>query len=135
MHLSVQRGRLYFLNRKHKVEVRFSLNDDDDQTVHFLCGTDHEVYIFFPEECTTDPCVNGECIEGHKSRTCICPSSYTGDACEIPKDQCAGNPCCSDPTDCHAVCVQDYQDKTVNYTCLCTTGYKPSKHCSNKSSF
>lgn len=50
-------------------------------------GTNCEV----PDPCTPNPCKNnGVCVIANGAATCSCPSVYTGDRCETPRQTCGG---------------------------------------------
>ncbi|XP_068222449.1 protein crumbs isoform X2 [Palaemon carinicauda] len=74
------------------------------------------------DECASDPCINGDCIDGINTYTCDCFPGYEGSNCEIEIDECARfTPCV------YGTCV----DKVADYDCECEDDYG-GKNCSVK---
>ncbi|XP_071080206.1 sushi, von Willebrand factor type A, EGF and pentraxin domain-containing protein 1-like [Haliotis cracherodii] len=66
------------------------------------------------DECTSGPCVHGDCTDQLGGYRCTCSEGYTGVNCDANMDDCGGNVCANDAT-----CV----DGVASYTCLCTPEY------------
>ena len=66
-------------------EIRFqwSLGENVKRQDHFT-----EI-----DECSSDPCVNGQCVEQRGAYTCECDVGYTGEQCATDIDECGSNPC------------------------------------------
>lgn len=46
------------------------------------------------DECSGGPCVNkGVCEDGFKAFSCSCPVGFSGDFCEVDRDECMSSPC------------------------------------------
>ncbi|XP_062873417.1 von Willebrand factor D and EGF domain-containing protein [Trichomycterus rosablanca] len=45
------------------------------------------------DDCKSNPCQSGECVDGHNSFTCLCPAGLTGVMCEEDIDECVLAPC------------------------------------------
>ena len=43
------------------------------------------------DECASNPCLAGKCIDGNFSFTCVCPTGYSGDRCQTNLEGCALN--------------------------------------------
>ena len=82
------------------------------------------------DQCLSDPCVRGECIDEINGYQCNCSGTgYAGQLCEINIDVCPhdeeGNLCQREANECdsnpcrHGSCV----DKVLEYQCSCDTGY------------
>ncbi|XP_069124618.1 sushi, von Willebrand factor type A, EGF and pentraxin domain-containing protein 1-like [Argopecten irradians] len=82
---------------------------------------DDHVFLQIPSECddhddcTTDACNGGTCIDGLNTYSCECPIGLKGDHCEINIDDCADNVCENNST-----CV----DGIGSYKCLCDLNFK-----------
>ena len=48
-------------------------------------GTNCEIDI---NECASEPCVNGDCIDGIARFDCQCEKGYEGELCDIEIDEC-----------------------------------------------
>ncbi|XP_066531702.1 von Willebrand factor D and EGF domain-containing protein [Hoplias malabaricus] len=44
-------------------------------------------------DCRSNPCLRGECVDGLNSFTCNCPEGFTGVICEEDIDECVLGPC------------------------------------------
>lgn len=72
-------------------------------------------------ECYSDPCHYGTCIDGLASFSCQCKPGYTGRLCETNINECLSQPCRNG-----GIC----QDRENTYICSCpkgTTGTKKKK--------
>ncbi|XP_038064211.1 fibrillin-1-like isoform X3 [Patiria miniata] len=75
----------------------------------FLCNND-------PNQCDSNPCVNGICFDGSNMYTCICDGTdFTGTNCEIQIDNCSPNPCQNGGR-----CI----DGVLSSSCSCMAGYQ-----------
>ncbi|XP_076260124.1 cell polarity complex component crumbs [Rhynchophorus ferrugineus] len=96
-------------------------NYSDAEGYECLCvkgvtGQNCEINI---NECESDPCNFGNCIDQIGSYVCECFEGYEGVHCDKDIDDCANNPCI------HGSCI----DKVANYTCNCNPNYG-GKNCS-----
>ncbi|XP_062584887.1 uncharacterized protein LOC134246515 [Saccostrea cucullata] len=66
-------------------------------------------------DCASQPCLNGECIDLLHGYECRCIYGFSGARCEENIDDCAYHACEN-----NATCV----DGAANYTCECEKGYK-----------
>jgi Dictyostelium (slime mold) repeat/EGF-like domain len=65
------------------------------------------------DECESNPCVHGECVDLINAYLCDCQPGWTGTNCEINIDECASNPC-----------VNGQCTDLVNaYSCSCQPGW------------
>ncbi|XP_069125648.1 sushi, von Willebrand factor type A, EGF and pentraxin domain-containing protein 1-like [Argopecten irradians] len=82
---------------------------------------DDHVFLQIPSECddhddcTTDACNGGTCIDGLNTYSCECPIGLKGDHCGINIDDCTDNVCENNST-----CV----DGVGGYTCYCDVNFK-----------
>ncbi|XP_068711961.1 fibropellin-3-like isoform X2 [Montipora foliosa] len=67
------------------------------------------------DECASDPCLYGVCIDGYNNYTCICDPESTGLNCDydLDADVCASSPCFN------GVCIEGDDQ----YTCSCDPGW------------
>ncbi|XP_019636822.1 PREDICTED: fibrillin-3-like [Branchiostoma belcheri] len=68
-------------------------------------------------ECLSDPCQNGSCIDRVNGYTCDCFAGYEGVHCETDIDECAVS---SDNCDSDATCT----NTPGSFTCACNSGYQ-----------
>ncbi|XP_060799492.1 von Willebrand factor D and EGF domain-containing protein [Neoarius graeffei] len=63
----------------------------------YLCvcpaGLEGEKCLVNVNDCKSNPCQRGECVEGLNSFTCLCPAGFTGVTCEEDIDECLSAPC------------------------------------------
>ncbi|XP_070549842.1 uncharacterized protein [Ptychodera flava] len=65
------------------------------------------------DECASNPCPNGMCIDLENGYNCTCKPGYTGTHCEKEIDECETQPCA------YGTC----EDKINSYICHCSPGY------------
>ncbi|XP_038058590.1 protein jagged-1b-like [Patiria miniata] len=96
----------------------------DDQYGHYRCDAltgDKICYSGWKgsnceldyDECQSNPCANGACVNGVDRFSCSCTIGWTGPTCDINVDDCASMPCKNGGT-CH--------DHVANFTCACPLG-------------
>ena len=66
------------------------------------------------DDCSTNFCAHGTCMDSFMSFWCSCDSGYTGEDCAIDVDECSSNPCFNGGT-----CI----DEPNAFSCNCTEGY------------
>ncbi|XP_048353079.1 protein crumbs homolog 1 isoform X2 [Sphaerodactylus townsendi] len=66
------------------------------------------------DECTSNPCVHGNCSDGIASYKCVCDPGFQGMRCEEDIDDCRGHLCANGAT-----CI----DEVNSYSCLCTGNF------------
>ncbi|XP_076112267.1 uncharacterized protein LOC143080345 [Mytilus galloprovincialis] len=67
------------------------------------------------DDCNSNPCVNGTCMDKLRGYRCTCNRGFTGSNCDVNIDDCVTNVCQND-----AQCL----DGILAYSCLCSKGYK-----------
>lgn len=77
---------------------------------YFGTFCDSEIDI---DECASNPCVSGVCIDGMNAYTCSCLPGWTGANCEIDIDECLSEPCLN------GTCT----DLVNAYSCSCAPGW------------
>ena len=65
------------------------------------------------DECVSDPCVHGDCVNSIDSYLCMCNAGYVGEDCSVEIDECSSSPCAD------RQCV----DAVGSYACACQAGY------------
>ncbi|XP_045392469.1 protein crumbs homolog 1 [Lemur catta] len=70
-------------------------------------GTHCELHA---DDCSSDPCIHGNCSAGAAGSRCRCEPGYTGVNCEVQVDHCQGHQCANGAT-----CVGGVN----GYSCLC----------------
>ncbi len=73
-------------------------------------GTNCEINI---DECASNPCVNGDCIDQINGYVCDCAPGFTGTNCETDIDECESDPCVN------GECI----DQINGYVCECPPGF------------
>ena len=65
--------------------------------------------------CLSMPCINGECVStGPEQFTCMCPSQWRGNTCNIDVDECNNSPCQNGGS---------CDNSAGGYTCRCIMGF------------
>ncbi|TSN03413.1 von Willebrand factor D and EGF domain-containing protein [Bagarius yarrelli] len=63
----------------------------------YLCvcpaGLEGETCQINVNDCKSNPCQRGECVDGLNTFTCICPAGFSGVMCEEDIDECVSTPC------------------------------------------
>lgn len=77
-------------------------------------------------ECYSDPCHYGTCIDGLASFSCQCKPGYTGRLCETNINECLSQPCRNGGT---------CQDRENAYICSCPKGTAGNKKKSDAASW
>uniref|UniRef100_A0A8B9EVT9 Neurogenic locus notch homolog protein 1 n=1 Tax=Anser cygnoides TaxID=8845 RepID=A0A8B9EVT9_ANSCY len=70
------------------------------------------------DDCASNPCDYGKCIDKINGYECTCEPGYTGRMCNINIDECASNPCHNGGT---------CKDGINGFTCLCPEGFHDPK--------
>ncbi|XP_038058462.1 protein jagged-1-like [Patiria miniata] len=97
----------------------------DDQYGHYRCHSNTGAKICYSgwegsnceldyDECQSNPCANGACVNGVDQFSCSCTDGWTGTTCNIDVDDCASTPCKNGGT-CH--------DHVAFFTCACPPGF------------
>ncbi|XP_052800221.1 von Willebrand factor A domain-containing protein 2-like [Mya arenaria] len=73
------------------------------------------------DECASNPCVNGACVNRVDRFTCNCLRGYTGTVCDEEIDECAVEKPCMNGATCH--------DLIADFRCECVPGFM-DKRCS-----
>ena len=76
-------------------------------------GDDCEINF---DECASNPCGHGICIDDVNSYTCACKGAYSGVNCEVELNPCLPNRCLNE-----ARCVP--KNNYNNFTCVCKSGF------------
>ena len=50
------------------------------------------------QECNSNPCIHGDCVDRVGGYTCYCYDGFKGDNCTINIDECLSDPCSSGST-------------------------------------
>ncbi|XP_033112978.1 fibropellin-1-like [Anneissia japonica] len=74
------------------------------------------------DECASDPCQHGVCVDELNGYQCYCIPGYTGNNCEIEYNECISSPCLNE-----GFCI----DRLDGYECDCGIGYI-GEHCEGK---
>ena len=69
------------------------------------------------DECLSNPCLNGVCLDRPGLYACECDDGYIGPHCDIEVNECHSHPFCGNGT-----CVDDW----LSYTCSCNYGFTGS---------
>lgn len=72
-------------------------------------------FITDVDDCMSNPCVNGSCMDTLGGYKCTCHGGFTGLNCNVNIDDCIASACQN-----NAICV----DGISAYSCLCNYGYK-----------
>ncbi len=73
-------------------------------------GTNCQIDI---DECASEPCVSGVCVDKVNAYQCSCFPGFTGENCQIDIDECESNPCIN------GSCT----DLVNAYSCSCDPGW------------
>ncbi|XP_076073923.1 uncharacterized protein LOC143045353 isoform X3 [Mytilus galloprovincialis] len=97
-----------------------------DSGRHFVCecfqgfiGAICDVNV---QECDSNPCVNGDCVDEINSYTCTCYQGFTGQNCETSINDCSLNTCSN------GTCI----DSLNSSSCLCYDGFTGDSSCVEK---
>nr|XP_054759225.1 fibropellin-3-like [Lytechinus pictus] len=103
------------------VDVRqgFGGHDYECQCPEGRSGVRCEVEV---NECQSNPCENGVCVDRPGTFQCYCVPGYTGVTCNIQYNECVSSPCLHG-----GFCVDELND----YRCDCGPGYT-GEHCETK---
>ncbi|CAG2185791.1 Fibropellin-3,Sushi, von Willebrand factor type A, EGF and pentraxin domain-containing protein 1,Fibropellin-1 [Mytilus edulis] len=97
-----------------------------DSGRHFVCnclpGFIGAVCDVNVQECDSNPCVNGDCVDGYDSYSCTCYQGYTGHNCETSINDCSLNTCSN------GTCI----DGVNSSSCLCYDGFTGDSSCVEK---
>lgn len=83
---------------KHDVEQQrwtdYIFRDGVDTfTCDCLSGYEGETCHHNIDECHSDPCIHGKCVDGINEYACRCEEGYDGVSCERNIDECVSSPC------------------------------------------
>ncbi|XP_052070613.1 uncharacterized protein LOC127709241 isoform X2 [Mytilus californianus] len=97
-----------------------------DNGRHFVCdclpGFAGAVCDVDIQECDSNPCFNGECVDEENNYSCLCYQGYTGHDCETSINDCSLNTCSN------GTCI----DGVNSSTCLCYDGFTGDSSCVEK---
>lgn len=85
---------------------------------YFTC--EHDSRIVDGDECSSNPCLNGNCNDINFGYKCNCNAGYTGVNCEVNINECDSNPCTPSQ---FTTCTDGVND----FTCNCIPGYSGKK--------
>ena len=66
------------------------------------------------DDCLSNWCMNGSCVDGLNSYTCNCDAGWEGQFCDVNIDDCASNPCVNGSCN----------DGIESFTCSCDAGWE-----------
>jgi len=80
-------------------------------TTYFVHNVKSVICVSEVDDCQSNPCVHGICVDALYTFKCQCESGFTGATCDVNIDDCDVHVCINDGR-----CV----DGVLGYTCACS---------------